>query len=133
MTLTRRLAVIAAVLTLSVGNVLVCAGWQATPEARMSCCQDEAMCPMHKTDQRAAGFNHSITQAQADDCCARSESGHSSTTNSTFVLPGIAAFTPAIVRVIATSNLPALQRWREFVPLPVQPIPKHLLLSVLLV
>jgi hypothetical protein len=29
--------------------------------------------------------------------------------------------------------LPALQEWRALAPLPVSPVPKHLLLSVLLV
>lgn len=133
MTLRRRLAAIAAILTLGVGNVAVCAGWQATPEARMACCQDDATCPMDKSDSDAPGVRHSVTQTQADDCCAGSERSQSSTTNSTFVLSAASASTPAIAPVVAPSNVPALQGWRAFVPLPVAHVPKHLLLSVLLV
>ena len=124
---------IAAVLALCAGNVAVCAGWQATSEARMACCENEATCPMHKSDSHGSGFTHSVTQAQADNCCAASERGHSSTTNPTFVLSGAVVFAPAIVTVIAPSNVPALQGWRTLVPLPAAHVPKHLLLSVLLV
>jgi hypothetical protein len=88
---------------------------------------------MHRSDSHGSGVTHSVTQAQADDCCAASERGHSATTNSTFVLSGIVLFAPAIVPLIAPSNVPALQGWRAFVPLPVAHVPKHLLLSVLLV
>ena len=133
MTLTRRLAAIAAALTLCVGNVAVCAAWEVTPEARMACCQDESTCPMHKSDSHSSGVKHSVTQEQADDCCAGSERSHSATTNSTFVLSGTVPFAPAIVPVAAPANLPALQGWRVFVPLPLTHVPKHLLLSVLLV
>jgi len=31
------------------------------------------------------------------------------------------------------NKVPALEEWRAFVPLPVSPVPKHLLLSVFLV
>ena len=123
----------AAVLTLCVGNLAVCAGWQATPDARMACCQDESTCPMHKSGSHGSDVKHSVTQAQADDCCAGSERGQSSTSNSTFALSTTVAFAPAIVPLIAPSNVPALQGWRAFVLLPVPPVPKHLLLSVFLV
>jgi hypothetical protein len=131
--LSRRLVAIAAILTLCGGNLAVCAGWQATPEARMACCRNEATCPMHTSESRHSGSNHTVTQAQADNCCAGSERTHSTTTNSTFVLSGIVALAPATMPVVTSSNVPALQDWRAFVPLPVSPVPKHLLLSVLLV
>jgi hypothetical protein len=132
MFLGRRLVAIAAVLTLCVGNLAVCAGWQATPEARMACCRNEATCPMHKSESHDSGSKHTVTQAQADNCCAGSERTHSTTTNSTFVLSGIVALAPVTMPVV-TPNVPALQEWRAFVPLPVPPVPKHLLLSVFLV
>jgi hypothetical protein len=132
--LSRRLAAIAAVLTLSVGNLAVCAGWQATPEARMACCRDEATCPMHKSESHDSGTRHIVSQAQADNCCAGSERTHSTTTtNSTFVPTGVVALAPATMSVVTSPNVPALQGWRALVPLPVSPVPKHLLLSVLLV
>ena len=133
MTLPRRVAVIAAVLTLCAGNVAVCAGWQATPEARMACCQNERTCPMHKSDSHASAVTHSVTQAQADDCCAGSERGDSATPNSTFALSAVVTVVAAILPVVADASTPALQDWRALVPLRVPPIPKHLLLSVLLV
>jgi hypothetical protein len=88
---------------------------------------------MHKSGSHRSDIEHSVTQAQADDCCAGSERGQSSTTNSAFALSASVAFAPAIVPLIAPSNVPALQDWRAFVLLPVPPIPKHLLLSVFLV
>jgi hypothetical protein len=121
------------VLTLTVVNLAVCAGWQATPEARMECCRNEATCPMHKSESHDSGSKHRVTQAQADNCCAGSERSHSTTANSTFVLSGIVALAPATVAVVTSPNVPAIQEWRAFAPLPVPPVPKHLLLSVFLV
>ena len=131
--LSRRLVAIAAVLTLCAGNLAVCAGWQATPEARMACCRNEATCPMHKSEPNGSGTGHTVSQAQADNCCAGSERTHSTATNSTFVLSGIVALTPATVPVVTSPNVPALQDWRALVPLRSSPVPKHLLLSVFLV
>jgi hypothetical protein len=129
----RRLVAIATVLTLCVGNLAVCAGWQATAEARLACCQDESTCPMHESDSHHSAVKHSVTQTQADDCCAGSERSDSATTTSTFALSAVVTFTAAILPVVADSNTPALQDWRAFVRLPVPPIPRHLRLSVLLV
>ena len=129
----RQLVAIAAILTLSVGNVALCAGWQATPEARMACCRDEATCPMHKSESHGSGSKHTITQAQADHCCAGSERTQSSNTSATFVVSGIIVLAPATMPLVTSPNVPALQAWRAFVPLPVPPVPKHLLLSVFLV
>lgn len=132
-TLGRRVAAIVAVLTLAVGNLAVCAGWQATPEARMACCRDEAACPMHKSESHHSGARHVVSQAQADSCCAGSERTHSTTTNPTVVPSGIATLAPAALPVVTSPDVPALQDWRALVPLPVSPVPKHLLLSVFLV
>jgi hypothetical protein len=131
--LSRRLVVIAAVLTLCAGNLAVCAGWQATPEARMACCRNEATCPMHKSESQDSGTRHTVSQAQADNCCAGSERAHSTTTSSMFVPSGIVTLAPATMPVFTSPNVPVLQDWRALVPLPVSPVPKHLLLSVLLV
>src|SRR5262245_62287515 len=60
-TLVRRLAAMAAVLTLCVGNLAECAGWQPTPEARMECCANGTKCPMHKSesDRKSTRLNSS--------------------------------------------------------------------------
>ena len=131
--LSRRLTAIAAVLTLCAGNLAVCTGWQATPEARMACCRTEAACAMHESESHHSGTRHTVSQAHADNCCAGSEGTHSTTTNSTFVLSGIIVFAPATMPVVTSRNVPALQDWRALVPLPVSPVPKHLLLSVFIV
>jgi hypothetical protein len=129
----RRLASIAAVLAFSISNLAVCAGWRATPEARMACCQDEATCPMHKSESHRPQSQHQLTQAQADDCCAGSERNHSATTRTSFVASGTVALAPAAIPLVVIPKAPALREWRALVPLPVSPVPKHLLLSVLLV
>ena len=129
----QRFAPIVAVLTLCVGNFAVCAGWRTTPEARMACCQDEATCPMHKSGGHGSESQHSITQAQADTCCAGSERNESSTTRTALVSTGIVALIPATVPLVVTPSVHALEKWRALVPLRVSPVPKHLLLSVFLV
>jgi len=129
----RRLAAVAAILTLCAGNVAVCAGWQATPEARMACCKNSTRCPMHETESHGVGRTRTITQAQADNCCAAtSDRTQSSVADTTFALSSASALaTPA--GFVVPAPVHALQEWRAFVPLPVSPVPKHLLLSVLLV
>lgn len=132
-TFSRRLAAIAAVLTLCVGNLAVCAGWQATAEARMECCKNGTSCPMHKSDAHGSRSTHSLTQAQADTCCAASSNRRESPTAvSSFALLNAAAL-PATVPSVVPVAVHALEEWRALVPLPISPVPKHLLLSVLLV
>jgi hypothetical protein len=131
--LIRRVSAILAILTLCVGNVAVCAGWKATPEARMACCRDESTCPMHKSGAHNSGPEHQLTQAQADTCCAGSERNESATTRPLLVSSGVVALAPAIVPLVVVPTVPALEEWRAFVPLRVSPVPKHLLLSVFLV
>ena len=129
----RRVAAIAMVLTLCVGNLAVCAGWQATPEARMECCTNGTSCPMHESDAHGSHSAPSVTQAQADTCCAASSNRtESPTAVSSFALVNAAAL-PAIVPSVVPVAVHALDGWRALVPLRVSLVPKHLLLSVLLV
>jgi hypothetical protein len=128
-----RFAVFAAVLTLCVGDVAACAGWEATAEARMACCQDEASCPMHKSEAHGAASNHHVTQAQADNCCAGSERNNSAATRAAFASLGLVVLVPASIALVVMPSVPALEQWRALAPLPISPVPKHLLLSVLLV
>src|SRR5204863_3606149 len=106
--LSRRLAAVAAVLTLCAGNLAVCAGWQATPEERMTCCQDEATCPMHKSESRGAGSKRAISQVQADSCCAAASTyTQSLTSNPTFVLVNATAL-PVSATLVVPAAVPAL-------------------------
>jgi hypothetical protein len=133
MTLVRRFAAVAIVSTVCFGNLSVCAGWQPTAEARMACCMTGTSCPMHRSDRDRAASRRAINQVQADNCCAAtSNRTQFSVAHSTFVLSNAAAL-PAAVSNIIPLALPVLREWRALVPLPVSAVPKHLLLSVLLV
>ena len=132
--LVHRLAAVALAFGLVAGNAAVCAGWMATPEARMACCADGVECPMHKEDSHRSGSERVLTQAQADSCCAAAEGQNSNQSNPSFVT----AITAAVlgVGVVMPANVPALvlsDAWRTFAPIPIAPVPKHVLLSVFLV
>lgn len=123
----------AAVLALVAGNVALCAGWAATPEARMACCTD-GDCPMHKGESSKSGSGRVITQAQADTCCASSEHQQSNQSAPTFASVISSAVLGAGVAIPAP--VPALVRsdsWRIIAPIPIAPVPRHVLLSVFLV
>jgi hypothetical protein len=131
--LVRRVAAVVAALALAAGNVAGCAGWQATAEARMACCMNGTSCPMHKSESHDRSSKNSVSQAQADSCCAASaQRRESSSPGSTFAASGVIALVPAALFSVPTSDLRP-QDWRALVPLPVSPVPKHLLLSVFLV
>jgi hypothetical protein len=130
----RRLAALVAVVTLSAGNVAICAGWQATPEARMACCLSGTTCPMHKSASHNHASTTALSQAQADSCCAAAtERRDSPAASSTFIVLNEAARPAAAALFIVPVSVAALQVWRALVPLPPSAVPKHLLLSVLLV
>ena len=130
----QRLAALALTFGLMAGNAAICAGWLPTPEARMACCADDAECPMHKGDSHRSGSARVLTQAQADSCCASAEGQNSNQSNPSFVT----AITAAVlgVGVVLPANVPALvlsDAWRTSAPIPIAPVPKHVLLSVFLV
>ena len=132
--LLRRLSAVLLTAGLLIGNAAVCAGWLATPEARMACCADGVECPMHKGDSHRSGSERVLTQAQADSCCASAEGQNSNQSNPSFVT----AITAAVlgVGVVLPANVPALvlsDAWRTSAPIPITPVPKHVLLSVFLV
>ena len=128
----RRFSVVLLTVALAAGQAGVCAGWMATPEARMACCSDDGPCPVHKSDSEN-GPTRVVTQAQADRCCAASEHEDSAPS------PSYGAF--FVTLAVALSPIPGLlpapeahaDIWRASVPIPASPVPKHLLLSVFLV
>jgi hypothetical protein len=132
-TVIRRATVVVAVLTLFVGNVAGCAGWQATTEARMACCMDVTACPMHKSDGHDHFSKRVVSQAQADGCCAASaQQRDSAAAGPTFAASGVIALVPVAGFTVPVSVF-ASQEWRALIPLPVSSTPKRLLLSVFLV
>jgi hypothetical protein len=133
-TLVQRLSAIVLCLTLIAGNAAVCAGWAATPEARMACCAEEQSCPMHQRDSGNSVSGRQLTQAQADSCCASSEREQSNGSNPTL----IAAISNAVLGsgITLPASAPALfisDGWRTVSPIPKAAVPRHVLLSVFLV
>jgi hypothetical protein len=129
----RRIAAFVAVLALCAGNVAVCAGWQATPEARMACCMNGTSCPMHKSEGHDHSSKRGVGQAQADSCCAASaQRRDSAAAGSMFASSGAITLMPAVLFTVPPT-VPASEEWRALVPRRASPIPKHLLLSVFLV
>ena len=131
--LVQRVSVLALTLALMAGNVAVCAGWLPSPEARMACCTD-GECPMHKGDSHHSGSQRTLTQAQADRCCASSERENSNQSGPAFG----AAITAAVLGagIVVPASVPALvlsDAWRTSAPIPIAPVPRHVLLSVFLV
>lgn len=126
----RRLSAFALTVVLSVGQAAVCAGWLATPEARMACCE-QGPCAMHGESGGAPA--RSLGQADADRCCAASERETPAQETGT----GGAAIGLAIVP-LPTPHVPSPAStlsgaWEARAPAPVPRIPKYLLLSVLIV
>jgi type IV pilus biogenesis protein CpaD/CtpE len=130
--LSRRLPAVLLTIALVGGNAALCAEWAATPEARMSCCSDDADCPMHKSDRSASDSHRGMSQAQADSCCASSERNSSSQSTQTFTLTiPSGSISESVVLPATVSAAVAREWWR--VPLSKSSIPKHVLLSVFLV
>ena len=129
--LARRLSALVLSLAVAAGNVAVCAGWAATPEARMACCIAGGACPMHGSDSDS---DRLVTQAEADSCCASSEGDDSSQSTPTAAAAiSSAVLGPAITLPVSVPALVLKATWRTSVPIPSTPVPKHLLLSVFLV
>ena len=125
----RRLAAVLCVLAVTPSVWVECAGWQATPEARRSCCET-ADRPHHKDDPDGP---RAVSQAEADSCCAASESDESGPSSKPFA----ASITSDVLQpvVAAVVPLPQIRSFdaAELVGLRASPVPKHLLLSVFLV
>ena len=133
--LTRRSRLIALAIAafMGAGNLALCAGWAATPEARMACCADEDNCPMHKGSD-SSGAERVISQRQADACCAVSEGQQSNQSTPTFVtVISSAVLGVGVVVPVPAPPLVLSDGWRTVAPIPIAPVPKHVLLSVFLV
>jgi hypothetical protein len=129
-----QLFALALIVLVTVGNVAVCAGWAPTPEARMACCVQGETCPMHRKDFQSPGEKRVISQTQADVCCAASERQQSSPSTPALITMISSAVLGA--GVIVPAPVPALvasDAWRAVAPIPIAPIPKHVLLSVFLI
>jgi len=128
----RRLVVVLVCLGLVAGDGSLCAGWAATPQARMACCADGGGCPMHAADAAHSDEHGALDQLQADTCCASSESHSSPSSVSVVAVTWVAASS----YVLLPPSIPARvlpDGWRTAAPGPIPPIPRHVLLSVFLI
>lgn len=130
----RRVSAVVLALALAAGNAVVCAGWAATPQARMACCSDGNSCPMHQSAGHGSGSRRVLTQAQADSCCASSERQQPDSSGATAGNSiSLAVLGPAIVVPVAPPALVLTDGWRTTTPPLSPPIPRHVLFSVFLV
>lgn len=119
------------ILTLSAGGLGLCAGWEATAEARMACCVKGAACPMHTADD--SGAPQVVSQADADTCCAASERGEAAPSDAAFV--PLATLLPAVspVALIFVQIDAPIDARSADVPAPGLRVPTHLFFSVFLI
>ena len=126
-----RLSAVLLTLALALGQAGVCAGWMATPEARMACCADDGSCPMHKSRARDDGSTR-VSQAEADRCCAASEPDPPPA-------PAGPAFSATLAPPVSPVGvmIPEPESRRDTAsrsaPGPAAHVPRYLLLSVFLV
>ena len=100
----------------------------------MACCADGIACPMHEGDPHDSSHQQVIPQAQADACCAASESRHSSQSAPSFIVAISSAVLGAGVALPApVPSLVVSDGWRTVAPVPIVPVCRHVLLSVFLV
>ena len=127
-----RLVAVVVIVVLPTSAWAQCAGWQSSAEARMECCAQEEQCPMHAgTD--ASVSHRTVTQGQADTCCALSERTPSTPSSSSQIAPVTLALVSTPVVVVLPDFEPLRNRWQSFVPIAANPVPRHILLSVFLV
>ena len=134
LTFSRRLIALTLTALVAAGNVAVCEGWAATPEARMACCNDGQPCPMHTGHSDGSTATLTVTQAQADSCCASSEQEQSGQATQAVAVPvSSAVLGLGIIVPPAPPRLVLTDAWRTGAPVPSPPVPKHVLLSVFLI
>ena len=131
----RRTAAFGVALALTAAGWAECAGWQISPEARMACCLTNGACPMHGSTEPSAGSERVVTQAQADGCCASSDTDDSMPSSAAFSLSLSAALVTSALWTMAPAMAPTapFNASRTHVPLTVSQVPKHVLLSVFLI
>jgi hypothetical protein len=133
--LLRRAIALVVVLALGAAGWAECAGWQTTAAARIACCSGSGDCPLHRSTQPGAGAATVVTQAQADRCCAASDTNPSTPSNQAFSLPLSPALVASTFSTLASIIAPpaSIDAWRTHVPLPVGQVAKHVLLSTFLI
>ena len=133
--LAKHLVVLVLALLVTAGNLAVCAGWQGTAAARMACCTSPGGCPMHAqgADDQTGSTASVASQAQADSCCASSETG-----DATQTAQGLQwSWAPALVVSFVLADVrPDVRhqpvRAQSTRPPPARAVARHLFLAVFL-
>lgn len=129
----RHVATLLMALVLTTGDIALCAGWMATPEARMACCSEGGACAMHTPGAHHASSAAAVSQAEADRCCAASEPDDAAPTTSIFVSTASLAVDQSALPFVLPAAAPRFVSWRGTAPPIASRLPRHLLLSVFLV
>lgn len=129
MTLSRRLPALILVLALAADHAVVCASWMAMRNAR----PEASACPMHQSDTPVESASGSVTPSAAARCCVASAPDGQAPLPSVVV----SASRGAAVGPVPVAPLPEVRHhrseWRLRLPVPDSHVPRHLLLSVLVV
>jgi hypothetical protein len=86
---------------------------------------------MHRRDSQGTDTVRVLTQLEADDCCAASEREESGQSSPAFVLTS-AVLGSGTVLPVTVPALVLTDGWRPAAPIPIAPVPRHILLSVFL-
>lgn len=127
----RRIAAFALMAGLVTGAWRPCAGWEATPEARMSCCLRKAACAMHKGARDGAATT--VEQTEADRCCAASERPDAYQPPPVVIAPPIVTPLAGLFAEGPSVPIRGIVRDRPPPRLASRQLPTHLLLSVFLI
>lgn len=114
------------------GPVAVCAGWQATPEARMACCLEGDECSMHSSEDPGGIATRAVTQADADSCCAASEQDDASPTEKSLVAVAAQPQATHSILLLPPATPQAVAQYRR-APDRIFDVPRNVLLSVFLI
>lgn len=116
-------------LALSADHAALCAGWMETREAR----SEVGSCPMHQPDSSDENSTDTVRQADAEICCTASEPDDRAPSSPAFALSPTLAAVQSPVPLALSGKAAWPDAWRMRLPAPDTHIPRHLLLSVLLV
>jgi hypothetical protein len=133
LSLARQVAAVTIVLAMTIGSPAVCGGWTAAADDRRACCVEETGCPMRGPSVHHSHAFPGTTQAQADACCAASESRKSSPTTPHFTNIASPSLVPIALPFVVAAPIPVDLSTRLTPVRRPGPVPRHLLLSVLIV
>lgn len=128
MILSRRLPALILVLALAADHAVVCASWMAMRDAH----PEASACPMHLSDAPVESPSGSVTPSVSVTCCAASEPEDQAPLPPVVVSASPGAAVGPVSVALPEAN-PRRSEWRLRLPIPDTHVPRHILLSVLVV